>query len=330
MFRLKAKRLTKIIGTLDEDALMYEEKIITDMIESGMDIVRIELLNNNYKAYAALIDRLYRIAAEMKVIIGVLLEIPANNRTVYVAADCTVEKDKELTIAVGKRENQESKESEDEDEPVFISLNVIGNDVSRGQNISFGDEVSGEITEVSPDEIKVLVKNDGVIYNRSRVYINGSCKYAQNFSEIQLEHLSFLNNVNVDFITFVFSKEQFNEELAYIQEKLTGKEIKLLCKIEKQLEDEILYEFIEKTDGIVIARYPMGAEMPIQRICTYQKQVIAACRQRAKPVLISGHVLGSLRSLPYPLRADACDVYNGVIDGIDGFVLSSEILGEDN
>mmetsp|Transcript_11921 Transcript_11921/g.11985 ORF Transcript_11921/g.11985 Transcript_11921/m.11985 type:complete len:331 (+) Transcript_11921:3-995(+) len=330
MFRLKSKRLTKIIGTLDEDTLMYEDSIIREMIESGLDIVRIELLHHNYKSYSALIERLYSVAASMNSSIATLVEIPANNRTLFVPSDYTVEKDRELTILVGKRDAQEYKESEDEDDKIFISINVLGTDIKEGQTIIFGDEVSGEIVSVNPDEIKVIIKNDGVIYSRSRVYINGSCKYALNFSEMQIKHLDFITQTNADFITFVFSSENFNEELAFIQEKLRGKDIKILCKIEKQLESEVLYEFIEKTNGIVIARYPMGAEMPIERICTYQKEVIAACRQRAKPVLISGHVLGSLRNLPYPLRADACDVYNGVIDGIDGFVVCSEILQEDN
>lgn len=74
----------------------------------------------------------------------------------------------------------------------------------------------------------------------------------------------------------------------------------------------------------------MGAVAPIEKICTYQKQIVKQCINYAKPVYIAGHVLGSLHQMPYPLRADAFDVYNAVIDGVDGFILSSEILNEEN
>jgi len=59
----------------------------------------------------------------------------------------------------------------------------------------------------------------------------------------------------------------------------------------------------------------------MERICTFQKRTTELCAQLAKPLLISGHVMNSMKILPYPIRAEASDVYNGILDGVDCFVL---------
>ena len=143
----------------------------------------------------------------------------------------------------------------------------------------------------------------------------------------QLENITFACQSKVDFIAFSFSPDNYQKELESIK-FLQQTSSKIICRVEEYFEKETLNSLIELTDGVLVARYPMGTVMPIEKICTYQKEIVKRCNEKAKPVLISGHVLGSLRSLPYPLRADACDVYNGVIDGVDGFVLSSGVVGE--
>jgi pyruvate kinase len=323
MYRVGSNKLTRIVFTLEEDALMYDDSMLEDMIKSGMDIVRIELITSPYKSFSSLISKIYSIAASINSVISIILEVPSNYRVALGSGDANVDKGEIILLVVGENTIPEV----GYDYKKTFRLNVVGSELSIGEKIIFGDEVGGEILAFTADWIVVKILDTGTIYNKSRVKINNNCKLTDGLSEKQLENIKFACESNVDFIAFSFSSTGFHEELNSIKSRLQYKS-KIVCRLEEYIEKAALNTFIEETDCVLVARYPMGTEMPIEKICTYQKEIVKKCNEKAKPVLISGHVLGSLRSLPYPLRADACDVYNGVIDGVDGFVLSSGVVGE--
>lgn len=313
--------MTRTIFTLEEDALTYEDSILEEMITSGMDMVRIELITKHYKSFSTLISKLYSIASSLNAVISIILEVPSNYRVALGSGDVNVEKGDTILLVVGENSLPEV----DFDYKETFRLNVVSANLSKGELILFGDEINAEILNFSSDWIQVKVLDTGTIYNKSRVKIQGNCKLTEGLSEKQLKDIEFACSQNIDFIAFSFSASGFEHEFAALSQRASSK---VILRIEEYIETNKLEEIIAKTDGVLVARYPMGTEMPIEKICTYQKEIVKKCNEHAKPVLISGHVLGSLRSLPYPLRADACDVYNGVIDGVDGFVLSSGVLGE--
>lgn len=322
MYRISSNKLTRIIFTLEEDALTYEDSILEDMIKSGMDMVRIELITKHYKSYSALIQKLRSVALSINAVISIILEVPSNYRVAFGFGDVNVEKGETVLLIVG----EDSLPEVDFEYKETFRLNVVAANLTVGETILFGDEISAEILGFAPDWVYVKILNAGTIYNKSRVKIQGNCKLNEGLSEKQIEDINFVCCQQVDFLAFSFSSTGFETELETIRKHLGN--TRLILRIEEYIAEAKLEEIIENIDGVLVARYPMGTEMPIEKICTYQKEIVKKCNSRAKPVLISGHVLGSLRNLPYPLRADACDVYNGVIDGVDGFVLSSGVLGE--
>jgi pyruvate kinase len=322
MYRIPSSKLTRILFTLEEDALTYEDSILEEMITNGMDMVRIELITKHYKSFSALITKLYSVASSVNAVISIILEVPSNYRVALGSGDVNVEKGETILLVVGENSLPEV----DFEYKETFRLNVVAADLSLGEKILFGDEINAEILNFSSEWILVKVLDTGTIYNKSRVKIQGNCKLTEGLSQKQLEDIQFACSQNIDFIAFSFSAFGFENEFSSISTQKGSS--KVILRIEEYIETLKLEEIISKTDGVLVARYPMGTEMPIEKICTYQKEIVKKCNEQAKPVLISGHVLGSLRSLPYPLRADACDVYNGVIDGVDGFVLSSGVLGE--
>ena len=322
MYRISSKKLTRIIFTLEEDALTYEDSILEDMIRSGMDMVRIELITKHYKSFSTLIQKLYSVALSMNAVISIILEVPSNYRVALGFGDVNVEKGETVLLVVGENSLPEVEFEYKES----FRLNVVAAHLTAGEKIVFGDEINAEIISFTDEWICVKVLDTGTIYNKSRVKIQGNCKLTEGLSEKQIEDIAFVCQQKVDFLAFSFSAAGFEQEIEAIKRNLGS--TKVILRVEEFIHEQKLIEIIEKTDGVLVARYPMGTEMPIEKICTYQKEIVKKCNERAKPVLISGHVLGSLRNLPYPLRADACDVYNGVIDGVDGFVLSSGVLGE--
>eukprot|EP01024_Parvocaulis_polyphysoides_P075353 TRINITY_DN9735_c0_g2_i1.p1 TRINITY_DN9735_c0_g2~~TRINITY_DN9735_c0_g2_i1.p1 ORF type:complete len:519 (-),score=61.36 TRINITY_DN9735_c0_g2_i1:90-1610(-) len=87
-------------------------------------------------------------------------------------------------------------------------------------------------------------------------------------------------------------------------------------------------ECVEAVDGILIDREALGSEWEketqnIIKLPLIQKKIIKVCNFAGKPVLING-VADSLKTFLRPTRAEATDIANNVLDGVDGIVLGAE------
>lgn len=62
-----------------------------------------------------------------------------------------------------------------------------------------------------------------------------------------------------------------------------------------------------------------------EKMALVQKLLIKACNLVGKPVIVS-RVLDTMVGTPRPTRAEATDVANAVLDGVDGFLLGAETV----
>jgi pyruvate kinase len=306
---------------------MVEDTHLQLMISNGMDLVRLEFVMDHLRNYQALTEKLRRAAEVLGAPVGIIVEIPGINSY----ASPTHSNYLEVTTGQHLTLTTDPQDCSKRVDSCIELFNKLTDEIAVGDAVKFGDgQVRGTVTAKSDTALSVEISCVGVIEQKTRVYISNTSQTEASIQAKCLENYRQVLTLDPDFVCYPFSAEHFREELEGLRQVPGFDKARLLAKIKSEFSSDELMALVEQIDGVLVARYGLGMEMPIERICVYQKQIVKTCQRLGKPVLISGQVLGSLRSLPYPLRAEASDVYNGVLDGIDGFVLAQEVLTPEN
>ena len=85
-----------------------------------------------------------------------------------------------------------------------------------------------------------------------------------------------------------------------------------------------LEEIIQASDGAMVARGDLGAQVPLEEVPSIQEKIIQLCRQLNKPVIVASQFLESMIEYPTPTRAEVADVSEAVKQQADGLMLSGE------
>jgi pyruvate kinase len=74
----------------------------------------------------------------------------------------------------------------------------------------------------------------------------------------------------------------------------------------------------------MVARGDLGIEVPIEKLPTYQSNMVAETLAAGKFTIIATHLLESMIDNPFPTRAEVSDIYNSVMQRSDAVMLSGE------
>lgn len=85
-----------------------------------------------------------------------------------------------------------------------------------------------------------------------------------------------------------------------------------------------LEEIIQASDGAMVARGDLGAQIPLEEVPSVQEKIIQLCRQLNKPAIVASQLLESMIEYPTPTRAEVADVSEAVKQQADGLMLSGE------
>ena len=130
----------------------------------------------------------------------------------------------------------------------------------------------------------------------------------------------------IDFLSlsYVSNREQIVQARQTL-DSLGLSNAKIMAKVESQKGLARFQSILDEADGIIISRGNLGIDVDVERFPMLQKALIQACNAAGKPVLTT-RVVDSMCLSPRPTRAEATDISNMVLDGVDGVVLGAETL----
>lgn len=209
---------------------------------------------------------------------------------------------------------------------LFCDYPFLAEDGFAGQIIEIDSGLfQVQVKKCEKDFLEVEALNDALIGNRRHVNLPGIRLKMPGITDKDRQDVKFAVEESMDFIAMSFVRSRANvEELRAYLKELGAEHIKIISKIENQEGIENLAEIIEASDGIMVARGDLGIEVPIEKLPTYQSNIVRDTRAQGKFVIIATHLLESMIENPFPTRAEVSDIYNSVIQRADSVMLSGE------
>ncbi len=173
--------------------------------------------------------------------------------------------------------------------------------------------------------LEVVALNDALIWSKRHINLPWVRLNMPWITEKDKEDILWGIKHGFSFIGASFIRRR--ENILEIKELLKAnwwEHIKIVSKIENQEAMENLDEIIDETDWIMIARWDLGIEVPVEKIPKYQYKMIQKCRELGKFTITATQMLETMIDNPFPTRAEVSDVFNAVMQGTDSLMLSWE------
>lgn len=308
---------TKILATVGPAC--NDEKTLTELVMSGVDVFRLNFSHGNHEGHAEAIRIIRKINKDHKLNIGILQDLQGPK------------------IRVGEMENNGVLINSGEkititNDPVLGNASLVSTvyqnlpqDVIKGDRILI-DDGNLELVVVDTDgkNVDCTVVHGGVLKSRKGINLPNTKVSAPSLTEKDLADLEFGLANEVDWIALSFVRSA--EDILDLRDRIkkAGKDCKIVAKIEKPEALDNIDGIVAVTDALMVARGDLGVEVAMEMVPLWQKKMVEKCKVACKPVIIATQMMESMITNPRPTRAEANDVANAVLDGADAVMLSAE------
>jgi pyruvate kinase len=98
----------------------------------------------------------------------------------------------------------------------------------------------------------------------------------------------------------------------------------MIAKIESRAGISSMDAIIPAADAILIDRGDLSKDVPIEQIPYYQKAIVRRANRWQRPAYVATNLLESMVTNTLPTVAEANDIANSLLDGVNGLVLAAE------
>ncbi len=315
-------RRAKILATLGPSS--NTQPLIEEMIEAGMNAVRINMSHGEQVQHADTIHKVRAAAEKLDKPVSILVDLAGPKIRTR-----SLEEGRPVLLKDGEQFILTTRDivgTEREVSTTFLELP----EVVKPHTMILIDDGAIELKVESVTETDVICRVivGGLLRERKGINLPNTPLPIPSMTEKDRADLDWAMKQNVDYIalSFVRRAEDCREVKRLIKELNTremGRAL-LVAKIEKAEAIENLDEIVHETDGLMVARGDLGVETSVELVPVYQKRIIEKAVANDKFVITATQMLQSMIDNPYPTRAEASDVANAVWDGSDAVMLSAE------
>lgn len=308
------RQLTKIIATIGP-ATTSKEKI-NELANAGVTAFRMNFSHGNYQTHKNTYTTIRKVAKENKTHYSILADMQGPKLRVgdFENGKVLLKEGQTFILDMNKDLGDETR--------VSLFHPEIYNVLKKGMVLLLNDGlIRLKVTAFGSDYIKTTVLVGGELSNHKGVNVPDVALPISALTEKDKKDLDFALKLGVDWIclSFVQKPEDVIQARTLIKDKA-----KIIVKIEKPTALKYLDEIIELTDAVMVARGDLGVECPLETVPALQRNIILACREKGKPVIVATQMLESMIQSPTPTRAEVSDVSTAVYEGADCVMLSAE------
>ena len=183
-----------------------------------------------------------------------------------------------------------------------------------------------EVERVVGPEIHTVVHYGGELSNNKGINQKGGGLTAPALTAKDMDDIKTAAQIGVDYVAVSFPKNAADMYMARTLIRASGSHALTIAKIERTeaVEHDALFEILEASDGVMVARGDLAVEVGEAAVPALQKKMIRMARQQNKLAITATQMMESMISSPVPTRAEVSDVANAVLDGTDAVMLSAE------
>lgn len=311
---LNAFRRTKIVATLGPAT--DDPATLEAALRAGVDVARINFSHGG-EEHAGRIARFRAAAKSVGKYAAVLADLPGPKLRVTITAP--------RDLAIGSEVHFSLEAAPSQAGDLTLTEPEILADVRPGHRMLLDDgRMQLEALGATGSRLTARVIVGGTLKPNKGLNLPDTPLTIASVTQRDRVALAAAAKAGVDWValSFVRGPEAADEVRAAMAE--FGLNVPVIAKMERPEAVCRAAAIVAAFDGIMVARGDLGVEIPLERVPTVQKMLIAEARSAGKPVITATDMLDSMRENPRPTRAEASDVANAIFDGTDAVMLSGE------
>ncbi len=309
---------TKIVCTLGPSS--DTEEIITNLVQSGMNVARINFSHGIHEEHKKKIEIIKKVRSKLNVPIAIMLDTkgPEVRIKQFEKGVIVLEKDKEFIFTTDDILGNQKR--------ISVTYNKLTQELKKGDPILADDGLLlFRVKEISGNDIICNVENGGELKNNKSLNFPDTSIKLPAITKKDVDDIVFGIREDIDLIAASFIRKTEDViEIRKILEENHGSHIQIISKIENRQGVDNIDSILEVSDGIMVARGDLGVEISPEEVPLEQKEIIKKCNKAGKPVITATQMLDSMIRNPRPTRAEVTDVANAIFDGTDAIMLSGE------
>ena len=310
-------RKTKIVATLGPAT--NNHKALKQIIQSGANVIRINLSHGNMETNQASIDLIKEVREELNIPVAIMVDTRGPEvRVKTFDGGCGILRKNALFTFYGYAK-EGSNEGVSVTEPNALKNLKKGNIILANDGL-----IKLVVVENKGFEVVCKVVSGGLLNNNKGLNFKNvplNLPYISSKDKADLIW-AFKNSCDLVSASFVNSADDIIALKKLM--KSQNYSCKIIAKIESEQAIKNIAGILDEADGIMVARGDLGVEIAQSKLPKIQMDLIDKAIERGKTVIVATEMLESMIKNPRPTRAETVDVANAVYNGASAVMLSAE------